>query len=152
MDSFRCRAGHCSTGDGRTHALVAAIYLRGFRQGHGQRRGTSKRRVNFFLLLSSLNLPTQASPTSLQIKADSKGNLYAAGGSNAKVIRIDASGRSTGVFESPELTAQALAVDGVGNLFVGTSPDGKVFYKVTPDGKSSVFFDPRNEIHLGSGH
>ena len=29
----------------------------------------------------------------LQIRADSKGNLYAAGGSNAKVLRIDASGK-----------------------------------------------------------
>ena len=78
----------------------------------------------------------------LQIRADSKGNLYAAGGSNAKVLRIDASGKSTGVFESPELAAQALAIDAAGNLFVGTSPDGKV-YKVTPAGQSSVFFDPK---------
>ncbi len=78
----------------------------------------------------------------LQIRADSKGNLYAAGGSNAKVLRIDAGGKATSVFESPELAAQALAVDGAGNLFVGTSPDGKV-YKVTPAGQSSVFFDPK---------
>ena len=80
----------------------------------------------------------------LQIRADSKGNLYAAGGSNAKVLRIDASGKSTNVFESSELAAQALAVDAAGNLFVGTSPDGKV-YKVTPAGQSSVFFDPKTK-------
>ena len=80
----------------------------------------------------------------LQIRADSKGNLYAAGGSNAKVLRIDASGKSTSVFESSELAAQALAVDAAGNLFVGTSPDGKV-YKVTPAGQSSVFFDPKTK-------
>ena len=80
----------------------------------------------------------------LQIRADSKGNLYAAGGSNAKVLRIDASGKSTSVFESSELAAQALAIDAAGNLFVGTSPDGKV-YKVTPGGQSSVFFDPKTK-------
>ena len=80
----------------------------------------------------------------LQIKADSKGTLYAAGGSNAKVLRIDASGKSTSVFESSELAAQALALDAAGNLFVGTSPDGKV-YKVTPAGQSSVFFDPKTK-------
>jgi len=80
----------------------------------------------------------------LQIRADSKGNLYAAGGSNAKVLRIDASGKSTSVFESSELAAQALALDATGNLFVGTSPDGKV-YKVTPAGQSSVFFDPKTK-------
>ena len=80
----------------------------------------------------------------LQIRADSKGNLYAAGGSNAKVLRIDANGKSKSVFESSELAAQALALDASGNLFVGTSPDGKV-YKVTPAGQSSVFFDPKTK-------
>ncbi len=77
----------------------------------------------------------------LALKTDSKGNLYAAGGSNAKVVRLDSAGKSTTVFESSELAAQALAVDATGNLLVGTSPDGKV-YKVTPSGQSSVFFDP----------
>ncbi len=80
----------------------------------------------------------------LQVRADSKGNLYAAGGSNAKVLKIDASGKSTSVFDSSELAAQALALDAAGNLFVGTSPDGKV-YKVTPTGQSSVFFDPKTK-------
>ena len=80
----------------------------------------------------------------LEIRADSKGNLYAAGGSNAKVVRLDASGKATTVFESSELAAQALAVDSAGNLYVGTSPDGKV-YKVTPAGQSSVFFDPKTK-------
>jgi hypothetical protein len=80
----------------------------------------------------------------LQIRADAKGNLYAAGGSNAKVLRLDSAGKSTSVFESSELAAQALAIDAAGNLFVGTSPDGKV-YKVTPAGQSSVFFDPKSK-------
>src|SRR3984893_18521553 len=80
----------------------------------------------------------------LTLRADSKGNLYAAGGANAKVLRLDASGKTTTVFESSELAAQTLAVDLAGNLFVGTSPDGKV-YKVTPGGQSSVFFDPKTK-------
>ena len=80
----------------------------------------------------------------LALRADGKGNLYAAGGSNAKVLRLDAAGKATSVFESQELAAQALAIDSSGNLFVGTSPDGKV-YKVTPGGQSSVFFDPKTK-------
>ena len=80
----------------------------------------------------------------LALRADSKGNLYAAGGANAKVLRLDANGKTTSVFESSELAAQALAVDAAGNLFVGTSPDGKV-YKVTPAGQSSVLFDPKTK-------
>jgi len=80
----------------------------------------------------------------LALRADAKGNLYAAGGANAKVLRLDASGKTTSVFESSELAAQAIALDAAGNIFVGTSPDGKV-YKVTPAGQSSVFFDPKTK-------
>jgi len=78
------------------------------------------------------------------VRADSKGTLYAAGGSNAKVVKFDAQGKATKFFESQEMSAQALAIDAHDNLYVGTSPDGKV-YKVTPAGQSSVFFDPKTK-------
>lgn len=73
---------------------------------------------------------------------DSKGRLYAAGGSDAKVVRVNSVEKAVTVFESSELEAQALAIDKHDNLYVGTSPDGKV-YKVTPDGQHTVFFDPK---------
>jgi hypothetical protein len=76
--------------------------------------------------------------------ADSKGRVYAAGGSTAKVLRLDEKGAATTAFESTELAAQALAIDAKDNLYVGTSPDGKV-YKVTPSGEHSVFFDPQRK-------
>jgi hypothetical protein len=76
------------------------------------------------------------------LRMDSHGRLYAAGGSDAKVLRFDDSGKATTVFESPELAAQAIVFDASDNLYVGTSPDGKI-YKVTPDGQKSVFFEPR---------
>ena len=79
-----------------------------------------------------------------QLRLDSQGRLYAAGGPNAKVVRFDAAGKSTTVFESPELAAQAIAFDSHDDLYVGTSPDGKV-YKVTPDGQKSVFFTPKTK-------
>ncbi len=41
---------------------------------------------------------------------------------------------------SPDIFALAFGPDG--NLYAGSSPDGKV-YKITPDGKSSVFYDPK---------
>ena len=75
---------------------------------------------------------------------DSRGRLYAAGGSDAKVLRIDAAGKGTTVFDSSELEAQALAIDKQDNVYVGTSPDGKV-YKITSDGQHSVFFDPKSK-------
>jgi hypothetical protein len=76
------------------------------------------------------------------LRVDSKGRLYGAGGSDAKVVRLVAAGKPTIVFESPELAAQTIAFDAQDNLYVGTSPDGKV-YKVTADGKRTVFFDPK---------
>ena len=75
---------------------------------------------------------------------DSKGRLYAAGGSNAQVVRFDEPSKPTKVFESAELAAQAIAFDSKDNLYVGTSPDGKV-YKVTPDGQKSVLFEPKTK-------
>ena len=76
------------------------------------------------------------------LKLDSRGNAYAAGGSNAKVVKVDAAARTSTVFESSELSAQALAIDRGDNVYVATSPDGKI-YKVTPEGQRSVFFDPQ---------
>jgi len=78
------------------------------------------------------------------LRTDPKGVLYAAGGSSAKVFRFDAAGKPTTVFESPDLSAQAIAFDSQGNLYVGTSPDGKV-YRVSSSGEKSVFFDPKTK-------
>jgi WD40 repeat protein len=76
------------------------------------------------------------------LRTDSRGRVYAAGGSDAKVLRFDDRAKPTTVFESPELSAQSIVFDAHDNLYVGTSPDGKV-YKVTPDGQKAVFFDPK---------
>ena len=78
------------------------------------------------------------------IRIDPKGTLYAAGGSPAKVFRFDSPGKPTVVFDSTDLSAQAMAFDSRGVLFVGTSPDGKV-YRVSASGEKSVFFDPKTK-------
>ena len=78
------------------------------------------------------------------LRVDSRGTLYAAGGSPAKVFRFDASGKPTTVFESTDLSAQAVAFDSKGTLYVATSPDGKV-YRVSSSGEKTVFFDPKTK-------
>lgn len=78
------------------------------------------------------------------LRVDPKGALYAAGGSPAMVFRFDGAGKPTTVFESSDLSAQAIAFDKQGSLYVGTSPDGKV-YKVSASGEKSVFFDPKTK-------
>jgi sugar lactone lactonase YvrE len=78
------------------------------------------------------------------LRLNSHGQLFAAGGSDAKVLRFDDAGKPSTVFESTELAAQAIAFDAADNLYVATSPDGKI-YKVTPDGTKSVFFEPKTK-------
>jgi sugar lactone lactonase YvrE len=78
------------------------------------------------------------------VRLDPKGTLYAAGGSPAKVFRFDAGGKPAVVFDSTDLSAQAIAFDSKGTLYVGTSPDGKV-YRVSTSGEKSVFFDPKTK-------
>jgi hypothetical protein len=78
------------------------------------------------------------------LRADSKGNVFVAGGSGAKVLRYDSAGKSSTFFTADELSAQALAVDAQDNLYVGTSPDGRV-YRVTPSGDKKVFFEPKTK-------
>ena len=78
------------------------------------------------------------------VRLDPKGTLYAAGGSPAKVFRFDSNGKPTVVFDSTDLSAQAIAFDSKGILYVATSPDGKI-YKVSSSGEKSVFFDPKTK-------
>jgi hypothetical protein len=78
------------------------------------------------------------------VKLDAKGTPYAAGGSPAKVIRLDANSKPVAVFQSTDLSAQAIALDAKGTLYVGTSPDGKV-YKVGANGEHTVFFEPKTK-------
>jgi flavin-binding protein dodecin len=78
------------------------------------------------------------------LRLDSRGRIYGAGGSDAKVVRFDDPAKPTTVFEAPELSAQAIVFDSHDNLYVGTSPDGKI-YKVAPDGQKSVFFEPKTK-------
>src|SRR5437016_1672621 len=78
------------------------------------------------------------------VRLDSKGALYAAGGSPAKVFRFDSNGKPAVVFDSTDLSAQAIAFDSKGALYVGTSPDGKV-YRVSASGEKSLFFEPNTK-------
>jgi WD40 repeat protein len=80
------------------------------------------------------------------LRVDPKGALYAAGGSPAKVFRLEGNGgrKPTTVFESTDLVAQAIAFDPKGTLYVATSPDGKV-YRVSASGEKTVFFDPKSK-------
>jgi hypothetical protein len=76
--------------------------------------------------------------------ASPDGSVYAGGGNDGQVWRVDRDGKSRVVFDAAELEVHALAVGRDGMLYAGTSPDGKV-YRIDAQGKSSVFFDPEDK-------
>ncbi|MGC2722634.1 MAG: hypothetical protein WA224_01645, partial [Candidatus Acidiferrales bacterium] len=132
-------------------ALVYAEHTRFWRQSDfsdfekGTAKGVAVRsdgRLMPALKFASYSDPNLAYLWALRM--DSRGRIYGAGGSDAKVLRFDDPAKPATVFESPELAAQAIAFDSHDNLYVGTSPDGKI-YKVTPEGQKSVFFDPKSK-------
>jgi sugar lactone lactonase YvrE len=111
----------------------------------GDAKGVSLRSDGKLVLAPKFTSFADASLAYLwSLRLDSHSNLYAAGGSNAKVVKFNSGGAPTTVFESQDMTAQAFVFDKNDNFYVATSPDGKV-YKVTPAGDKSVFFDPKTK-------
>ena len=58
---------------------------------------------------------------------DSEGNVYIAAGSPARVYRVTPQGQASVIFAPQELQVQALVVGQHDTVYVGTSPDGKVY-------------------------
>lgn len=111
----------------------------------GTARGVAVRSDGRLELAPKFTLLADADASYLwSVRLDPKGTLYAAGGSPGKVFRFDSSAKPSVVFDSTDLSAQAIAFDSKGTLYVGTSPDGKV-YKVSSSGEKSVFFDPKTK-------
>lgn len=80
-----------------------------------------------------------------KIVKDSKGNLYLATGNDGRVLKYDAlTSKVSTYLDTPELEVHAIICASDDSLYAATSPDGKI-YKVKPDGKSSVFFDPEDK-------
>jgi sugar lactone lactonase YvrE len=73
---------------------------------------------------------------------DSKGTLYAGGGTGAKLFRIPPDGKGKMLADLEGLEIHAIAVDSKDRVYAATSPDGKI-YRVTGNGKPEVFYDPK---------
>jgi sugar lactone lactonase YvrE len=73
---------------------------------------------------------------------DSKGNLYAGGGTTAKLYRIPPDGKGKMLADLGAVEIHAIVVDSKDRVYVSTSPDGKV-YRVSSNGKADVFYDPK---------
>jgi hypothetical protein len=82
------------------------------------------------------------------LAADSKGNLYTAGGGtgsgSAKVFVIDRAGKSRPFAELDGLEIHAIVLDSKDEVYAATDPDGKI-YKIASDGKPKLFYDPHQK-------
>jgi sugar lactone lactonase YvrE len=90
----------------------------------------------------SRELLDTSSPYLWALARDSKGNLYAGGGTGAKLHRIGPDGKHKVIAELEGLEIHALAIDKQDRVYAATSPDGKV-YRIAGSGKPEVFFDPK---------
>jgi sugar lactone lactonase YvrE len=75
---------------------------------------------------------------------DSKGNLYAGGGTSAKLFRIPPDGKGKLLADFDALEVHAVAVDSRDRVYAATSPDGKI-YRITGNSKPEVFYDPKQK-------
>ncbi|MEO7650376.1 MAG: hypothetical protein ABIZ80_07895, partial [Bryobacteraceae bacterium] len=77
---------------------------------------------------------------------DAAGNLYTGGGPGAKLYRIAPDGRKETLAEFDALEVHAIVIDSKDQIFVATSPYGKV-YKLAAATKAGakppVFYDPK---------
>ncbi len=82
------------------------------------------------------------------IVRDSKGNLYAGGGSvgssKSKLIVVNPAGQAKTLVELEGMAIQAIAVDKQDRVYAATSPDGKV-YRVNAAGHAEIFYDPHSK-------
>lgn len=83
---------------------------------------------------------------------DSHGIIYAGGGPGANLFRVNANGGGSKIAEFDALEIHAIAIDRENRVYVGTSPDGKV-YRVShpgdPKAKPEVFYDPKQKYIWG---
>jgi sugar lactone lactonase YvrE len=82
-------------------------------------------------------------PYAWVLARDGKGALFAGTGNDGKVYRIEGE-TGTLFYDAPELEVHALAPGPDGRLYVGTSPEGRV-WAVDRDGKATSFFDPQEK-------
>lgn len=64
--------------------------------------------------------------------------LYAGTGNGGLVVKLEGD-KASPFFKTGELEVHTLARDRAGNIYAGTSPNGKIF-KITPDGKGTLLY------------
>jgi len=131
---------------GRTHDSLAPLLWKHTDFEKGNLKNLSLRSDGLLTLsLHSRRLLLDTSSAYLWALAqDSKGNLYAGGGTSAKLYRIPPDGKGKVLADLHSLEIHAIAVDAKDRVYAATSPDGKI-YRITGNGKPEVFYDPKQK-------
>lgn len=61
------------------------------------------------------------------LESDGEGNAYLSAGAPARIYRVTPDGKTSVIFEPPELQVQSMAMGPKGALYAATSPDGRVY-------------------------
>lgn len=105
---------------------------------------------------SVTQLFTATDPYVWCLAPDGADGIYAGVGTRARILHIDASGKSSVLCELPEVSVHALLRDPDGTLWAATGPNGRV-YRIPPGGKPEVAFQAAEKYALclardASGH
>ncbi|MBW7995275.1 MAG: hypothetical protein FVQ81_01640 [Candidatus Glassbacteria bacterium] len=79
------------------------------------------------------------------IAPDGKGGAYLGTGHEGLVLRVNVNGDTSVVYDALEPEVMALAVAPNGDLFVGASPEGRVYRIPGGTGQAEVYFDPEEK-------
>ena len=80
------------------------------------------------------------------VAEDARGNIYYGGSGQdgkAKLMVLDAAGKSRTLAELNGLEIHAIALDAQGRVYAATSPDGKVYRVAAGTGAVEEFYDPK---------
>ncbi|HEY3839218.1 MAG TPA: hypothetical protein VGL72_21735 [Bryobacteraceae bacterium] len=79
---------------------------------------------------------------------DSHGIIYAGGGPDARLFRMNPNGGGSKIADFDALEIHSIVVDRQDRVYVATSPDGKVYrlsHPGDPNAKPEVFYDPKQK-------
>jgi hypothetical protein len=85
-------------------------------------------------------LATTTEPFAWSIAADGRGNTYLGTGNEARIIKIDANGTTSTLYDGQEVAVTALTTDAAGNLYAGVSPGGRIL-RFSLSGERGVIFN-----------
>lgn len=141
-------------------ALLSATDTRIWTQGayadfqKGVARNLSMRSDGLLTLApESHELLDTSQPYLWAMARDSMGNLYAGGGTGAKLYKLEpnakpGAGKPKPIAEFDALEIHALAVDAHDRVYVATSPDGKI-YRIAGNAKPEIFYEPKTKYIWG---